>query len=473
MKKLAFTLLAMIFLLSACGQPAPIPVVEDVTSTPSLTPTSTATPLPTATLTASITPLPTISTFTPTFDVSTIVTVTPAPRAECPKIDLNIKPESYLPQKIEMGFFNVTDKILEYLNKGGDGRLLLERLNKIYPRVEYTGGYDYRDVTGDQVPEFLYIEFQLEGQPNVFSCRNGKFDRIDILSGDFPHHAYSMKFDDINANGIPEVIVIGAFGGSFVQFTIYIYEWDGKNFVIALRTNISAMRQFDIEDLGGNAIKEILISGDNPTCISCSNFLPQRQRIVTYGWNGEEFVEISNEFKSPEYRFQAIQDADAAVFVGKYTKAIRLYDEVITNGELKWWSPERLIYEQHIANPVYMLIATPSIIPTEDLTEYPRLAAYAYYRIMLLHLAQGQESDATATYNTLQQTFGNDSYAHPYVEMASAFWEAYQSTHRMYDGCAAAIQYAVEHPEILIPLGSDYHGAQSHIYMPADVCPFR
>jgi hypothetical protein len=43
----------------------------------------------------------------------------------------------------------------------------------------------------------------------------------------------------------------------------------------------------------------------------------------------------------------------------------------------------------------------------------------------------------------------------------------------MYDGCAAAIQYAVEHPEILTPLGSDYHGAQSHTYVPADVCPFR
>ncbi|MFN8404949.1 MAG: hypothetical protein U0V48_15540 [Anaerolineales bacterium] len=34
-------------------------------------------------------------------------------------------------------------------------------------------------------------------------------------------------------------------------------------------------------------------------------------------------------------------------------------------------------------------------------------------------------------------------------------------------------QYAVEHPDILIPLGSDYHGAQSHIYVPEDVCPFR
>ncbi|HQU35993.1 MAG TPA: hypothetical protein PLR65_05365 [Anaerolineales bacterium] len=43
----------------------------------------------------------------------------------------------------------------------------------------------------------------------------------------------------------------------------------------------------------------------------------------------------------------------------------------------------------------------------------------------------------------------------------------------MYDGCAAAIQYAVEHPEILIPLGSDYHGWQAKDYKPEDVCPFR
>ncbi len=32
---------------------------------------------------------------------------------------------------------------------------------------------------------------------------------------------------------------------------------------------------------------------------------------------------------------------------------------------------------------------------------------------------------------------------------------------------------AIACPEILIPLGSDYHGAQSRKYTPADICPFR
>jgi hypothetical protein len=113
------------------------------------------------------------------------------------------------------------------------------------------------------------------------------------------------------------------------------------------------------------------------------------------------------------------------------------------------------------------------ITPIFDKTEYPRLAAYAYYRIMLLHFVQGHESDAGTVYKTLEQKFSNTQYGRSYYEMAAAFWNAYQSTHKMYDGCATAIQYAVEHPGILIPLGRDYHGSQSHTYVPADVCSFR
>jgi|GEM_PF-6498924 len=57
--------------------------------------------------------------------------------------------------------------------------------------------------------------------------------------------------------------------------------------------------------------------------------------------------------------------------------------------------------------------------------------------------------------------------------MATAFWEAHQNTGKMYNACAAAIAYADAHPEILVPLGSGYHGWPSHKYTPADICPFR
>ena len=121
-------------------------------------------------------------------------------------------------------------------------------------------------------------------------------------------------------------------------------------------------------------------------------------------------------------------------------------------------------------NPMSISIATK---PAPDLTEYPKLAAYAYYRMITLHIQLGEMDAAQIKYATLQQKFPVGSPGHPYVEMARAFWNAYQSAGKMYPACAAAIAYADAHPEILTPLGSDYHGAQSHIYVPADVCPFR
>jgi hypothetical protein len=160
------------------------------------------------------------------------------------------------------------------------------------------------------------------------------------------------------------------------------------------------------------------------------------------------------------------------VLQAKYEQAFALYQNAIFDNKLKWWSLEMHAYEIGILDAHINNQATPTP-PAQDPTEYPRLAAYAYYRIVLLHIVQGHESDAGTVYKTLQQKFANDSYGQPYVQMATAFWNAYHTSHKMYDGCAAAIQYAAEHPEILTPLGSDYHGAQSHIYVPADVCPFR
>jgi tetratricopeptide (TPR) repeat protein len=197
---------------------------------------------------------------------------------------------------------------------------------------------------------------------------------------------------------------------------------------------------------------------------------PWREFTDIYSWNGNKYARKALIIAKPQFLFQAVQDGDYQSGIGNYDNAILIYQDVISKGDLDWWFEERYLAQLQTDVWGYFPTPTPS---APDSTEYPRLAAYTYYRIMLLHLAQGKEAEAASTYQTLQETFGTDPYAAPYVEMASAFWESYQSTLRMYDGCAAAIQYAVEHPEILVPLGSDYHGWQSHVYEPADVCPFR
>lgn len=469
MKKVLSLLFVLGLTLSACGTSQTQSRRLLKTSTPSVIPTATQTPIPP---TSTVTPLPPIPTFTPTFNASTILTVTPAEKAECPTLDSTVNVRDYFPETFEYPSPNATDKIVEFLNEGGNGEFLVKRLDEIYMKSDFRGGYAFRDVTGDQVPEFLFVEINYFGKPIVFSCQNGSFERLFVLSGDYDFWDYTFAIDDLINDGTPEIIITGTGGVSFPQSRIYIYEWDGQNFQILGTIGISALRKVEISDLDGNGTKEVVFNGDNPGCLSCINFRPQRQRTIVLGWNGKEFAEIANKFTSPDYRFQAVQDADAAVNTGELGRAFSLYDEVISNKNLEWWSPERFAYEQDVS---YRWIPgiTPVPEPNKDPTEYPRLAAYAYYRIMLLHLVQGQEAEAASMYQTLQGTFRSDPYAALYVEMASAFWDAYQSTKKMYDGCAAAIQFAVEHPEILTPLGSDYHGWQSHIYEPADVCPFR
>jgi len=433
MRRIILALLSGILFLTACGQTSsttPTAFISIVdTATPSPVPTSTQTSIPIETPTTSITPLPTIPTFTPTFDARTIVTVTPAPKAECPQIDSTIKPEDFLPTKLEYPTPDVTNKVLEFLNKGGDGQALIARLEKVYPDGgQYRGAYGFYDVTGDHIPEFLFVELNYDGKPVVLSCQNGRYELLATLSGKHESNDYTFQTDDLNMDGIPAIIVTGTGGVSFPQSIIYIYKWDGQTFSILGQVSILALRQIQIKDTDGNGTKEIILIGDNPGCTSCFTFIPQRQRTITYGWNGNSFVEISNEFTSPEYRFQAIQDADAAVIIGQYDIAMKLYEEAISNQGLKWWSPDRMLYEQDAYRWIPGI--TPVAMPEEDKTEYPRLAAYAYYRIMLLHLVQGHEPDATTVYNTLQEKFGNNQYGRPYAEMATEFWNALMAARR-------------------------------------------
>jgi len=486
-KRIVIGLLSGILFLTACGQSTTAtqvtstPAVEQATSTPTFLPTSTGTSIPSPTPTASITPLPTIPTFTPTFDASTIVTVTPATKAECPKENPNLVPTFYVPKhpgcfETDMCVFSGTDQeILEYLNKGGNISSAIAKLKTaIYNNYQE---YAYQDVTNDGIYDLMFIDFSMFGTLHIFFCHNGKYEVFSspVTGTEFFYGNQKIIVQDLNLNNIPEVIFLQMYG---IGLYVHTFEWDSQTFQ-DLSPHTETGEGITIEDVDHNGTKEIVATG----IISLSGFygypyfsssdfnIPElRLMNYVYRWNGRNFAFSSEKFEPPQYRFQAIEDGDYEVLLREYDQALLLYQDSIFSKKLNWWSPEQ--YE-FLRTKYYNSKATLPPLPTEDATEYPKLASYAYYRIMLLHLVQNQESEATTTYNTLQEKFGNDQYARPYVDMATAFWEAYQSTHKMYDGCAAAIQYAVEHPEILTPLGSDYHGAQSHIYVPADVCPFR
>jgi hypothetical protein len=454
-------LLAFAFFLSACGNGA-------ATATPVLSPT------------ASITPIPTIPTFAPTFDVRTIVTVTPAEAALCPETNASLQiilPPDFvnLAPEIMEKWSHFDSSLLDYLNKGGT----VENLDKSYQGnehlIDYTGGFRPTaiDLTNDDVPEVIVVNpFSDLEKPTpavyVFSCDQGHYDLLytwkmpGTIAG-----IQKVTIRDLNIDGIPELIVQTGSSDFGNIGTLWIYEWDGQTFQSLLLVPYSPAMElvyrrgalnaqnleykdrilvfgnydFDFQDIDNNGTIELITIWND---VRYSDG-PSRNVKIIFSWNGQNFALHRTIYSEPEYRFQAIQDGDNVSEFGEYEKAISLYQDAISSDKL-------LTYRWDDSS---------------------HLAAYAYFRIVALHVYLGEVDAATDNYNTLQTTFPEGNAGHPYAEMATAFWDAYQSSGNMTAACGAAIQYAAEHPEILVPLGSDYHGWQSHIYVPADVCPFR
>lgn len=395
--------------------------------------------------------------------------------AECPKEDPQLVPD--FPHCNPEGYCDMIygDEILAYLNSGGTISKLVTILGS---EPDASWGL-ITDLTGDGVNEVVY-----RGMINydVFICRDGKYEDLLDFAGDFD--ATLGGTPDLNKNGIQELLLynISHYGSA----DLYIFEWDGSDFrsLISVGEVDSVLATYPgkIVDTNGDGLKEIVIVDDiheqESWPFGIGSYLtiqrPLRNQITTLGWNGQNFVDLTpGNDTPPQYRFQAVQDGDEQVRFGNYAGALDFYRAVIFDDRLDWWSPERREYEIRVLQSQYE--PTPTVFPTPapDDTEYSRLAAYAYYRIMLLHFVQGHKSDAGTVYKTLEQKFSNNPYGRPYYEMATIFLEQYQATHNMYESCAAAIQYAEKNPVILVPLGSDYHGGYSHTYVPADVCPFR
>jgi hypothetical protein len=186
---------------------------------------------------------------------------------------------------------------------------------------------------------------------------------------------------------------------------------------------------------------------------------------------------LKTEFSAPSYRYQAVQDGDHAMLRHEYDKALAFYQGAIFDEKLLGWSPahkERSkALHQFTWDPSYHGTPTP-VVPLDDPQEYPNLAAYARYRIMLLHILAGHMPEAQTVYKTLQEKFSEGQAGHEFALIAEAFWDEYQRSQSIEGSCAKAVAIAEEHKDLLKILGSDYHNdSQDIMYEPKDVCPFE
>lgn len=497
-------LFLIILFFSACTSPAetvsfPETPTNTSTTPSALTSTTTATrQFSTRTPSPSTTPTM-VPSATPTLDVASITTRTPAPAEECPAPanvslpDLSIDPNDFFP------IFKPRDEdILDYLNEGGDPIKLMTEYKQTWRGVEvFAKNEVLQDLTGDNIQEILIIPIS---DLYIFGCRDGQYEVLMSQFSDSvtmnPYLFQLAGIQDMNLNGTPEVVIaeFGCGGMSAGQcLDVYIYEWDGSqfaslipegdSFIDAASISGGSTEEYlpgvQIKDTDRNGTVELILTGGIPNSWYDDYFkhAPWRTQSDTYGWDGQHFVLLKTEFSPPLYRYQAVQDGDWAVLRKEYDKALAFYQEAIFGDKLLGWSPahkERSI-ALHEMTWNFDLEGTPTpALPQDDPQEYPNLAAYARYRIMLLHILQGHIPEAQIVYDTLREKFPDGHDGHGFVLVAQEFWDQYQVSRSLKESCAKAIMTADEQKSLLKFLGADQHNFwQDIMYEPKDVCPFQ
>lgn len=440
---------------------------------------ATFTPVPaTSTLTITKTVIPTstrISTPTSNFQNIPQVIFTPASSAICPP---NNSSEIEIPTELPLD----ESTIINILNSGGVEQLVrfLSQGNDV--------NFRYEDLTNDGVRELIVRNWN-EGYLSVYGCENGKYENLLTLDNFVDFVEFSLRItaiQDLNHNGVKELVV--GMIASHCCTGIMAYEWNGASFKSLVKTwevgytsgkleyidmaELSGIAQAGVADIDGNGIYELILEGGRPSYTGGWTGIdgPWRGEKLIYMWNGENYVWYSQVYDSPNFRFEAIQDGDRETERGNYALALKFYQSAIFDDKLKSWTQE--VWRDLSQNQDPQNLSYPDIekMPFNQ-SEYDQLSAYARYRIMLLYLKQGWMSDAKTIYETLMEEYpqGNSGYA--YVELATEFWNEFQSSNNLISSCTKAIIYATNNSEILEPLGS--HGLFDRFYSPEDICPFQ
>jgi hypothetical protein len=373
-----------------------------------------------------------------------------------------------------------TQYVLDYLNSGGSVQAISSAINQNSDHAD--SRFQAKDVTGDDIPELIFANGI---GIDVFGCQNSTYQRIGLMTGGNKAGSSIIAVTDINLDGMAEIVsYLNGCMGDRCPF-ISVSEWNGNEFQELILDSASAdgcsyplVAPFGVkvQDIDSNGTKEIILfNNGNPWP---DNDFPYRQETRTCMWNGKNIVVFDDEFDPPYYRFQAVQDGDRAFLAGKYTQALDFYQEAIFSDRLEWFTRERWRHDFEVYRTNYFSspdeptpTADPSLVP--DPNEYPYLAAYSRYRIMLLNVTQGFLKDAETVYDTLLEKFPPGNPGNFFAQMASAFWNEYQSSQSIGQACSQAIAYAADYPEILRYLGDWDRGVQSMHYTPEVICPLK
>jgi hypothetical protein len=345
------------------------------------------------------------------------------------------------------------------------------------------------DVTGDGVPE-LFI--QNDGL-RILSCSDGEYEQILHLPYD--HGALQGPtlelLSDANNNGIPELIVslfkLTRGGGSYD-----ILEWSTRGFrslVLSssllpfkpyypyLEPGLSCDSGVSLRDFDNDGQQELDFCNGLPFWDVCAVYPPWRVNWNIYEIDAEgNYVPFSVTCSPPEFRFQALHDGDRLTLYGDYESAIRMYQDAIFSDKLDWWSAERREFycQRAFQNaPVSKSDIDAARIKSgqvlsPDPSEYPTIAAYARFRIMLQHIVRNWLPEAEIAYKALISKHPHGPTGSQFADMATAFMDEYRQSADIELACSVALR-AISPPDdtMFRYLGYEY---ERHRY--GMLCPF-
>jgi hypothetical protein len=366
---------------------------------------------------------------------------------------------------------------LPYLNAGGDPA----ELPHVFAPVV--------DVTGDGVPE-LFI--QSDGL-RILSCSEGIYQQMLYLPydrGAFQGPTLELM-GDANSNGIPELIV-SLFKLNRGAGAYDVLEWSPQGFRslvlppsdLPFKPNypylwpgLSCDSGVSLRDIDNDGRQELVFCSGLPFWDVCADSPPWRVKRDVYEIDAEgNYVPFSVTYSPPEFRFEALQDGDRLTLYGDYEGALRMYQEAIFSDKLGWWSTEREEYYcqrafQHAPVSKADIDAAKTRsgqVLSPDPSEYPTIAAYARFRIMLLHIVRGWLPEADTVYNTLVSQYPLGSPGSQFAEMATAFMDEYGQSGNTEFACRAAVRSISPQDDATFR----YLGYQYQRYRSDILCPF-
>jgi hypothetical protein len=514
-------LLLLSVLLASCASPTlpapaepiftPIVVAPSATAAPPTatasplhTSTPTPTPIPTRTAALSQTPtaepsllLPGMAGFQPTPTYAPDPALAQKPSATPPACPL---PDASLPLSQELAerqanrnpfMPNLSEALSDFLNQGGSA----DTVKKAFASQLGDDFLTYQDMNGDGQAEILLKDasFSILGcgpEKSKYQVWGTYIDGINLI----PPQIRANR--DLNGDGLPELVLVSrAFGFFSTALYLQVEGWDGEKMGSLLAPQpaypyrsvaeiVTGQKQRQVEgiifeagevrldDIDRNGTVEILVVSDVPGHPDLLSNGPWRGGQDIFTWNGRGFALLSSEIDPPVHRFQAVHDADQSALLGEYDRALDLYQDAVFSDKLLGWSQAH--FDQQADQVMALMSGMPTPAPLSAAAEeYAHLAAYAHFRILVLHALRGADEPARAVYETLVEKFPPGQPGSAAAELARLFFAEYQSTGEAGAACRAALSQSGEAAREILPwLSSPHHGFQSPAYQVVDLCPF-